>query len=458
MELATLRAKHAALAPVLTERSRRVWAATEAQAIGYGGTALVARATGIATSTIQRGLRELTADEPLAGGRTRRAGGGRKRAIDLDATLLRDLDALVEPTAPGDPDSPLRWTCQSARTLAVALDGLGHRVSHTVVAELLHGLGYSLQGNAKTREGRQHVDRDAQFRYIARRVRRAQRQQQPTISVDTKKKELVGAFKNAGRTWRPAKTPPRVQVHDFVIPATATTGGKAIPYGIYDLHRNEGWVSVGIDHDTASFAVRSIQRWWQHGSPGVSTSPVAVDHGGCRREQRGAPPVVEVGTAASGQSDGLGDHGLSLSAGYEQVEQDRASVVLAHRDELARHPTRRLGHDREPHWLDAQSVRTPRSVGTRPRPIPGWHHRHRCAAGDGTPRAASLSRRLELHDPSRCSENTKVSNCLTSPNGSSGSALGENLQCSFGLILAKLDAVASCEFLPFSRIVAEPPS
>ena len=300
MELATLRAKHAALAPVLTERSRRVWAATEAQAIGYGGTALVARATGIATSTIQRGLRELTADEPLAGGRTRRAGGGRKRAIDLDATLLRDLDALVEPTAPGDPDSPLRWTCQSARTLAVALDGLGHRVSHTVVAELLHGLGYSLQGNAKTREGRQHVDRDAQFRYIARRVRRAQRQQQPTISVDTKKKELVGAFKNAGRTWRPAKTPPRVQVHDFVIPATATTGGKAIPYGIYDLHRNEGWVSVGIDHDTASFAVRSIQRWWQHGSPGVSTSPVAVDHGGCRREQRGAPPVVEVGTAACG--------------------------------------------------------------------------------------------------------------------------------------------------------------
>ena len=264
MELATLRAKHAALAPVLTERSRRVWAATEAQAIGYGGTALVARATGIATSTIQRGLRELTADEPLAGGRTRRAGGGRKRAIDLDATLLRDLDALVEPTAPGDPDSPLRWTCQSARTLAVALDGLGHRVSHTVVAELLHGLGYSLQGNAKTREGRQHVDRDAQFRYIARRVRRAQRQQQPTISVDTKKKELVGAFKNAGRTRRPAKTPQRVQVHDFVIPATATTGGKAIPYGIYDLHRNEGWVSVGIDHDTARFAVRSIQRWWQH--------------------------------------------------------------------------------------------------------------------------------------------------------------------------------------------------
>jgi hypothetical protein len=261
--VATLRAKHAALSPVLTERSRRVWAATEAQAIGYGGIARVARATGIAASTIQRGLRELASGETLPGTRTRRAGGGRKRSTDLDATLLRDLDALVEPTAPGDPDSPLRWTCLSARTLAVALEALGHHISHTVVAELLHGLGYSLQGNAKTREGRQHVDRDAQFRYIARRVREAQRQHQPTISVDTKKKELIGDFKNAGRTWRPATSPQRVRVHDFVIPATPTTGGKAIPYGVYDLHRNEGWVSVGIDHDTATFAVQSIRRWWQ---------------------------------------------------------------------------------------------------------------------------------------------------------------------------------------------------
>ena len=263
MDLATLRAKHAALSPVLTERSRRVWAATEAQAIGYGGIARVTRATGIAASTIQRGLRELASWEALPSTRTRKAGGGRKRATDLDATLLRDLDALVEPTAPGDPDSPLRWTCLSARTLAVALEGLGHHISHTVVAELLHGLGYSLQGNAKTREGRQHVDRDAQFRYIARRVRATQRQQQPTISVDTKKKELIGDFKNAGRTWRPATSPQRVRVHDFVIPATPTTGGKAIPYGVYDLHRNEGWVSVGIDHDTATFAVQSIRRWRQ---------------------------------------------------------------------------------------------------------------------------------------------------------------------------------------------------
>jgi hypothetical protein len=259
---ATLRSKHAALVSVFTERSRRVWAATEARAWGYGGITQVAQATGISASTIRRGLRELDADAPLPPERTRRAGGGRKRTTALDPTLLHDLEALVEPTAPGDPDSPLRWTCLSTRTLAVALEALGHAISHTLVAELLHGLGYSLQGNVKTREGRQHPDRDAQFRYIAQQVRAAQRRGQPTISVDTKKKELVGPFKNSGRAWRPAKRPQRVRVHDFVIPGA--TGGKAIPYGVYDLHRNEGWVSVGIDHDTATFAARSIRRWWQH--------------------------------------------------------------------------------------------------------------------------------------------------------------------------------------------------
>ena len=185
VDVATVRAKYAALSPVLTERSRRVWAATEAQAIGYGGITRVVQATGIAASTIQRGLQELASGAPLPGSRMRKAGGGRKRTTERDTTLLRDLDALVEPTAPGDPESPLRWTCLSARTLAVALEGLGHHVSHTLVAELLHDLGYSLQGNVKTREGGQHVDRDAQFRYIARRVRAAHRQHQPTISVDT---------------------------------------------------------------------------------------------------------------------------------------------------------------------------------------------------------------------------------------------------------------------------------
>jgi Rhodopirellula transposase DDE domain len=283
--VATLRAKYRALAPALTERTRRVWAATEAQALGRGGPGLVAQATGLSPATIRRGMAELAADAdaaPLPVERVRKPGGGRKRATVLAPTLLRDLDALVEPTAPGDPESPLRWTCLSTRTLAVALAALGHRVSHTVVAELLHALGYSLQGNVKTREGRQHPDRDAQFRYIARQVQAAQRRRHPAISVDTKKKELVGPFKNGGRAWRPAKTPQRVRVHDFVIPGA--TGGKAIPYGVYDLHRDEGWVSVGIDHDTATFAARSIRRWWQHmGRPAyaaATTLLITADAGG----------------------------------------------------------------------------------------------------------------------------------------------------------------------------------
>jgi hypothetical protein len=281
--VATLRAKYRALAPALTERTRRVWAATEARALGRGGPGVVAEATGLSPATIRRGLTELEADDaPLSVDRVRKRGGGRKRATVLAPTLLRDLDALVEPTAPGDPESPLRWTCLSTRTLAIALEALGHRVSHTVVAELLHELGYSLQGNVKTREGRQHPDRDAQFRYIARQVRAAQRRGQPAISVDTKKKELVGPFKNGGRAWRPAKTPERVRVHDFVIPGAA--GGKVIPYGVYDLHRDEGWVSVGIDHDTATFAVRSIRRWWrQMGRPvyqDATTLLITADAGG----------------------------------------------------------------------------------------------------------------------------------------------------------------------------------
>ena len=280
--MAPLRAKHAALRPVFTERSRRLWAATEARALGHGGIGVVERATGISRPTIQRGLRELEADTGVPPERTRRPGGGRKSATVLDATLLRDLDALVEPTAPGDPDSPLRWCCTSTRTLAVALRALGHAVSHTVVAALLHQLGYSLQGNVKTREGRQHPDRDAQFRYIAATVKRGQRRGQPAISVDTKKKELVGDFKNGGRTWRRKGEPDRVRVHDFII--RDPEHGKAIPYGVYDLHRDEGWVSLGIDHDTASFAVNAIRRWWRQmgraAYPHARSLVITADAGG----------------------------------------------------------------------------------------------------------------------------------------------------------------------------------
>lgn len=282
MRVTALRAKYAALGPVFTERSQRMWAATEARALGHGGIGLVERATGISRATIQRGLRELEAPTPLPPGRSRRPGGGRKPSTTVDATLLRDLDALVEPTAPGDPDSPLRWSCKSVRTLAVALQALGHSVSHTVVAELLHRLGYSLQGNVKTREGRQHPDRDAQFRYVAETVIRAQRRTQPTISVDTKKKELIGDFKNGGRTWRRKGEPERVRVHDFVIRDPGH--GKAIPYGVYDLRRDEGWVTIGVDHDTASFAVNAIRRWWQHmgrrAYPHARSLVITADAGG----------------------------------------------------------------------------------------------------------------------------------------------------------------------------------
>jgi len=276
----TLRTKYTALAPVLTERSRRLWAATEARALGRGGIERVREATGLARSTIERGIQELKSGETLSPERTRRPGGGRKRATDKDLTLAEDLEALVEPTASGDPDSPLRWTSKSVRRLAEELQAQGHDVSHNLVAELLNASGYSLQANRKTREGPQHPDRDAQFRYILDQVRRFQKRGQPAISVDTKKKELVGDFKNAGREWRPKGTPEPVRVHDFLIPEQ----GKAIPYGVYDLHRNEGWVSVGIDHDTASLAVNAIRSWWKRmGRPAYAKATsllITADAGG----------------------------------------------------------------------------------------------------------------------------------------------------------------------------------
>lgn len=280
MDLKILRRKYVGLKPALTERSRRLWAATEAGALGHGGIGVVERATGISRSTIQRGLRELESGEELEPDRTRRPGGGRKRAVEKDGRLLADLDALVEPTASGDPDSPLRWAAKSVRVLAAALQGMGHDVSYHLVADLLHLLNYSLQANRKTREGPQHPDRDAQFRYINDQVRRSLRKEQPAISVDTKKKELVGDFKNQGREWRPKGKPERVRVHDFLVPAQ----GKAIPYGVYDLQRNEGWVSVGIDHDTASFAVNAIRSWWRMmgraAYPEATTLLITADAGG----------------------------------------------------------------------------------------------------------------------------------------------------------------------------------
>ena len=259
----TIRSKYVALEAVLDERSRRLWAATEARALGHGGIARVVEATGLSRNTVRAGLSEL--DEGVAAPalaparRTRRPGGGRKRLSDHDPDLVKALERHLEPATRGDPESPLRWTSLSARRLAEALSAAGHPVSERTVNRLLHSLGYSLQSNRKTVEGRQHPDRDAQFRRIDRRVRAFQRLGQPVISVDTKKKELVGPYHNGGKEWRPRGSPEEVNVHDFPDPEL----GKAIPYGVYDVTADKGWVSVGIDHDTASFAVESVRRWWQ---------------------------------------------------------------------------------------------------------------------------------------------------------------------------------------------------
>lgn len=256
-------AKYRALAQLMDERMRRQWAATEAQALGWGGVQAVSGAIGMSPNTIRKGLGELTArakhPDKAVSTRLRRAGAGRKRATESDPRLLQALKRLVEPMTRGDPMSPLRWTCKSTTQLAQALTHQGHPVSPRTVGRLLRADGYSLQGNRKTQEGTAHPDRNAQFEYINAMVKRFQRRDQPVISVDTKKKELIGAFKNPGREWRPKGAPLDVKVHDFLDKEL----GKAIPYGVYDVNGNQGWVSVGIDHDTGNEAAEAIRRWWK---------------------------------------------------------------------------------------------------------------------------------------------------------------------------------------------------
>jgi hypothetical protein len=246
----------------MDERRRRQWAAAEAREWGRGGVTAVALATGLSRNTVGAGLRELQLslrERAIAATRIRRPGGGRKALVQSDPELLAAIESLLEPSTRGDPESPLRWTCKSIRRLSDELTRQRHAISPNTVALLLKEAGYSLQANRKTREGASHPDRDAQFQYINGLVRHALDQGQPAISVDTKKKELIGNFRNAGREWRPAGTPEEVRVHDFIDKKL----GKAIPYGVYDILNNQGWVSVGIDHDTAQFAANSIRRWWQ---------------------------------------------------------------------------------------------------------------------------------------------------------------------------------------------------
>lgn len=259
----TLQGKYESFLPYLNERTRRVWAAIEAEALGYGGVSAVAKATGLSRNTITAGLRELQGQTAtsLAGAfpeQIRRGGGGRKRVEMVDPTILRDLESLVEPNTRGDPQSPLRWTSKSVTKLAVQLQKMGHSVCPKTVYTLLGSLGYSLQSNRKTEEGSEHPDRDKQFHYIAQHVLQFQHLHRPVISVDTKKKELIGNFKNNGQEWQPKQQPIEVNLYDFKDEEL----GKAIPYGVYDLLFNQGWVSVGIDHDTAEFAVETIRHWW----------------------------------------------------------------------------------------------------------------------------------------------------------------------------------------------------
>ena len=280
-----IREKYERLLPVMNERTRRRWVATEALSLGWGGVTAVSNATGLTRKTIHFGIRELEVEAADPGltlppDRVRRAGAGRKPITQKQPKLVTALDALVEPSTRGDPQSPLRWTCKSTRRLAEALQHQGFQVSDRKVAALLKKNGYSLQSNRKAREGQSHPDRNAQFEYINEQALRFQRRRQPVVSVDAKKKELVGDFKNAGREWRRRGKPENVRVHDFMDPDL----GKAIPYGVYDVTHNEGWVSVGIDHDAARFATEALRRWWKKmGSkryPNAKELLIAADGGG----------------------------------------------------------------------------------------------------------------------------------------------------------------------------------
>lgn len=278
-----IRRTYKALRPEMDERMRRQWAAAEARRLGWGGVTAVSRATGLSRVTITAGLAELDLppeQRELEATRIRREGGGRRSLKQSDPQLLGTLESLIEPTTRGDPESPLRWTCKSTRRLAEELTRLGHPISRGTVGSLLHQAGYSLQANRKTREGSSHPDRDAQFRYIERLVHQRLRRAQPVVSVDTKKKELLGDFHNSGRAWHPRGQPEEVRVHDFVDKAL----GKVIPYGVYDILNDQGWVSVGVEHDTAQFAANSIRRWWRRMGrrrfPRASELLITADGGG----------------------------------------------------------------------------------------------------------------------------------------------------------------------------------
>lgn len=280
-ELSAIKCRYDYINRFLNEKSRRLFLASEAKTIGWGGIEKVSRATGVSSDTISKGCKELENEpEIIESGKIRKPGGGRKKLVDTDATLLSDLDNLIEPTTRGDPESPLRWTCKSTRKLARELKNMGHNISHMRVADILHSQGYSLQSNQKVIEGDNNPDRNGQFILINNKTKLFIKYGQPVISVDTKKKELVGNFRNGGREYHLKGNPLKVLVHDFKIKGL----GKVNPYGIYDISRNEGWVNVGTDHDTSAFAVESIRQWWntmgKMAYPDASKLLITADSGG----------------------------------------------------------------------------------------------------------------------------------------------------------------------------------
>ena len=360
-----------------------------------GGVTTVSRITGAARSTIDSGLAELRGDAAPAAApeRVRRKGGGRRALVGTDPSLLGDLKELVEPTTRGDPMAPLLWTAESLRTLAAGVRALGHRICHNVVGDLLREMGYSLQANRKTLEGTSR-SRDAQFGYLNARVKEALAAGEPTISVDTKKKELVGDFKNGGRAYRPKGQPEPVRVHDFLIPEL----GRAA-HGVYDIADNAGWVSLGIDHDTASFAVNAIRRWWQAMGraryPQATRLLITADCGG----SNGAGPAVEARVASPGQRTRHPHHGLSSPARHQQMEQDRASPVLVHHAKLARSAARQLS-DHRPTDCHHHRCRSEGAVRDRPQYLSRRRQSHRCRDGRHQHSAPRISRRFELyHQP-----------------------------------------------------------
>ena len=371
--IARIRGKFRSLRPEMDERMRRQWAAAEARDVGWGGVTAVARATGLSRVTVTAGMRELelpARQRAAEATRVRRPGAGRRPLTESDSELLAALEALIEPTTRGDPESPLRWTCKSTRRLADELTQQKHPVSPGTVATLLHTAGYSLQANRKTREGASHPDRNAQFEYINALVERFQNRGQPAISVDTKKKELVGDFKNGGREWRPQGKPEEVRVHDFLDKQL----GKAIPYGVYDLLNNQGWVNVGIDHDTAAFAANSIRRWWRQMGhrrfPQARELLITADGGGSNSSSLA---VVEGVVAKSGGRVGTGARRLPLPARHQQVEQDRASPVQLHHPELARQAAGQPSGHRQPDRQHDDAHRPDRESSSRHQPL---RHRH----------------------------------------------------------------------------------